>query len=372
MIWETGEFPAANLDRRAVVMAPEIHHTAWRERLEVAGYQLVDCNTPDIALRAIDELVIDIAIVSFRGDPTDAKWFSRQVVQRNPLQLLPVVGLVPEGLEKRLTALRCGANATVVEPVHEEELLAVLETQIRNTRTRQDSLRRMKQARTIQSELTEYLVHDLRNPIASVLSTLHLLEQQIEGDAALRLVSEGRAASHRLERMVTNMLDLARSDAGAFKLERMLVRLDDLVEEAVVAVRPLGTPRAIEIKQDLADFGEATVNVDFDMMTRVFVNLLENAIRHSPDGSTVAMRAEADRDGLLLCVDDAGSGVPECERPHIFRRFVRLNTEVTERVGHGLGLAFAQMVAVAHGFAVGVDTAPSGGGRFFVRVPVQA
>lgn len=372
MIWETGEFPAANLDRRAVVLATDIHHSAWRERLEVAGYQLVDCNSPDTALRAIDELDIDIGIVRFGGDLSDAKWFCRTVVQRNPLQLLPVVALVPAGLDSRLVALRCGANATVVEPVHEEELLAVLETQIRHTRARQESWRRMKQARTVQSELTEYLVHDLRNPIASVLSTLHLLEQQIEGEDALRLVSEGRAASHRLERMVTNMLDLARSDAGAFKLERMLVRLDDLVEEAVVAVRPLGAPRGVKIQQELDNFGEATVNVDFDMMTRVFVNLLENAIRHSPDGSRVTMRAEADGDHLLLCVDDAGSGVPECERPHIFRRFVRLNTEVKDRVGHGLGLAFAQMVATAHEFAVGVDTAPSGGGRFFVRVPVQA
>jgi signal transduction histidine kinase len=104
-------------------------------------------------------------------------------------------------------------------------------------------------------------------------------------------------------------------------------------------------------------------------MTRVLVNLLENAIRHSSAGGSVRLSAEPQPDTLRLIISDEGAGVPEEWRTRIFERFVQRGAGGPGRVGRGLGLAFSRLVADAHGVPIGVEAGEPTGSRFFLGIP---
>lgn len=339
----------------------------WIGRLSMAGYSLSSYTD---AGRFWERLSLggDLILVDFAQSGTGPLCERLRDPENSRM---PVVGIAEgDTARSRMKALKAGCDAVLAAPVDEGELIALLRAQLRHSRCQQRMIDGLREASRSRADLTDFLIHDLKNPLATILTNLHLVKQQVSTDIGKRLVDEGKAAGRRLERMLTNWLDISHQDAGRLRVDRLVVRLDDLVEEAVVAVRPLGAPRAIEVGAELGDLASQTVEVDFDMMTRVLVNLLENAVRHTPAGGAVAVRAIPDGKTMRLCVDDSGRGVPEEERGRIFQRFVRLNTEVQRREGHGLGLAFARTVAEAHGLEIGVASGPCGGGRFFLRFPI--
>jgi signal transduction histidine kinase len=216
------------------------------------------------------------------------------------------------------------------------------------------------------TEQLEYLVHDLKNPLGTILTNLHLLAPRLPDETAGRLLNDAHGAAQRLERMVLNLLDVGRLSAGQLPLELIAVPLEDLVEEALVAIRPAAMARGVALHEDLGAPGPELVRVDFDLMTRVLVNLLENAIRHSPAGSSVRLTAEPEAATVRLVISDQGAGVPEEWRTRIFERFVQRGGPGPGRVGRGLGLAFARLVADAHGVPLGVEAAEPNGSRFYL------
>jgi K+-sensing histidine kinase KdpD len=218
-------------------------------------------------------------------------------------------------------------------------------------------------------DLVAYLVHDLKSPLATILSNLHLISQVMDDPKGDELIKQGRQAAERMERMILNLLDLGRLDDGLLELKPVEVPLDDLVDEAIVAVRPLADGRSVSLEIGLGDLAQRLVSVDFDLMTRVLINLLENAIRHTPQETAVSIRAVAENGGFALYVEDEGHGVPEADREWIFDKFARQRTNGSHRTGTGLGLAFSKLVAEAHSIDVGVCGREGQGSRFFLRFP---
>lgn len=219
------------------------------------------------------------------------------------------------------------------------------------------------------ARLLEYLVHDLKTPLAGVLAAFHFIERHLEGEEARRFLHDGRAAAKRLERMLLDLLDVRRIEEGQLELERVAIPLDDLVEEALAAVRPQAMSRSVTLCTQLGEWASRLVEIDFDLMTRVLVNLVDNAVRHSPADSQVCVSAESNGAGFVLCVDDCGKGIPEAARQRIFEKFVRLDADAGDHGGRGLGLAFARLVAHAHDLDIGVQTSPRGGSRFYLHFP---
>ena len=352
--------------RVAVLYGRREGRPAWASRLELAGFELMfEYDAKNLWNISPDTLLVDFGSQS-NLVPVIAEY-------KQQFGTVSIVGILrSDGETSRIDALRAGADAVLEEPVNEEELLAMVQVRVSQQRKVVWALTQQQRTNAMQCQLTEFLVHDLKNPLATILTNLHLLEGRLDSEIPIRFASEAQAAGRRLERMLVNMLDLSYREAGRLELELMVVRLDDFVEEAVFAVRPLGVPRGIRVEPELGELSAVTVEVDFDMMTRVLINLLENAIRHSPDDGSVAVRTSVGDGCFLLCVDDRGEGVPESERDRIFGKFVRINTEVQKRSGHGLGLAFVRMVAEAHNLEIGVDTGPDGGGRFFIKFPLKS
>ena len=221
--------------------------------------------------------------------------------------------------------------------------------------------------------------HELRTPLTSILANLELLEAELgrpggprDADAAAEIAGSALRSSRRMRHLVADLLLLARADAGR-QSPRRPVDLAAVVREATTEAAPLasGRPLSLDLPEDGAPL---VVDGVADDLHRLVLNLVENALIHTPPGTPVVVSLRALDDTVRLEVADRGAGVPAELRDRIFERFARTAEGDRERSGRssGLGLAIVRAVAEAHGGRVAVGDADGGGAVFTVTLPVGA
>jgi two-component system OmpR family sensor kinase len=242
-------------------------------------------------------------------------------------------------------------------------------------RTLEDMLRSLDQARSEteqamqrQREFVADASHELRTPLTSILANLELLQASLEAGAEEDHAAVGSAlrSSHRMSRLVSDLLLLARADAGRTTARREC-DLAEIAAGALSEVRPVAGERRLEINTE----GPVMVEGNPDELHRMALNLLDNAVRHTPEGSEVRLEVVR-RDGrAVLEVTDDGPGIPSGLEDQVFGRFVRGAGPADQAGGDGtgLGLAIVEAVATSHGGTAEAGSSPSGGARFTVRLP---
>ena len=222
-----------------------------------------------------------------------------------------------------------------------------------------------EQALERQREFVADASHELRTPLTSVQANLELLQAAGEDEQA---VESALASTKRMSRLVSDLLLLARADAGR-RAARTELDLSATAAEALEEVAPLAGERKLE-----GELGEPLPLVgNPDELHRLVRNLLENAVRHTPKGSTVKLRASREGSDAVLEVSDDGPGLAPGMEKQIFERFVRGDgpADTAAGGGSGLGLAIVRAVAESHGGSVEAGSSSSGGARFTVRLPLE-
>ncbi len=212
--------------------------------------------------------------------------------------------------------------------------------------------------------------HELRTPLTAMLGALDLVEATAD-----HLPSDGRegldllrAEVVRFERLVADLLEISRADAGNADLVVEEVRLAELVEESLARRRLAGRPTArLDVRATAA---EVVIHADKRRLERVLSNLMDNADKHG--GGLTAVTVARSEDAACVLVDDGGPGIPPAERTRVFDRFARGTGSIrTQSEGAGLGLALVARHVQAMGGTVTVEESPSGGARFVVELPLQ-
>ncbi len=222
-----------------------------------------------------------------------------------------------------------------------------------------------EQALERQREFVADASHELRTPLTSVQANLELLQAAGEDEQA---VESALASTKRMSRLVSDLLLLARADTGR-RAARTELDLSATAAEALEEVAPLAGERKLE-----GELGEPLPLVgNPDELHRLVRNLLENAVRHTPEGSTVKLRAGREGSDAVLEVSDDGPGIAPGMEKQIFERFVRGDgpADTAAGGGSGLGLAIVRAVAESHGGSVEAGSSSSGGARFTVRLPLE-
>lgn len=295
---------------------------------------------------------------------------------------VPIVFLTAQrDLDTFDTAQEIGADDFLTKPVRPTELamrvqaavkLRRLGSELREhwalIRRQRDDLVRMQLQK---EQLMAFVVHDLKNPVNSMDLQAQLLQRLPDLPArARRPIARIRDEARMQLRLILSLLDIAKSEEGRLVPTRARVDLDALFAEVVGALEV----RAADASVTLATTVEVhEVDADPDLLLRVLENLVENAIRHSPEGSVVRLSSSRDATGVVLRVEDAGPGIPVEARERVFERFVQLASDdggVT-RTGRGLGLTFCKLAAEAHGGRIWVDDAEPGA-AFCVLLPEVA
>jgi two-component system OmpR family sensor kinase len=214
-----------------------------------------------------------------------------------------------------------------------------------------------------QREFVADASHELRTPLTSVLANLELLAEQVDGDDAREAVASALRSSQRMRRLVADLLLLARADAGRAAPHKP-VDLAQVLVEVAAELEPVTHGHHLTVSAH----DPAIVEGARDELHRLALNLIENALRHTPSGTHVHAALARVGDEVVLTVEDDGPGIPEDLRPRLFDRFVRGRGD--SGGGSGLGLSIVRAVAASHGGSVVVERPPDGGARFVVRFPM--
>ncbi len=285
-----------------------------------------------------------------------------------------------ENLAEATRALREGDYATRVTVTGEDEVAQVqdtfnamaedLERTLRDLQTERDRVTRLLQSRR---ELIASVSHELRTPVATVRGYLESLQNQSDAPLSPSVQRDLDVIARevaRLQRLIEDLFTLSQTEAGGLVLRMTTVNVADLVRRRVEAFAPLAWQRervevVAEVPADLPP-----VQVDAGRLDQVLVNLLRNALRHTPPGGIVAVTASADATTVCLDIRDTGEGIPPEALPHIWERFYRGATaRAHDARGAGLGLALVKELAQAMHGSVRVESTVGQGTCFSVALP---
>jgi two-component system, NtrC family, sensor histidine kinase KinB len=227
-----------------------------------------------------------------------------------------------------------------------------------------------KKLDTLRDDLTSMIYHDLRSPLANVVSSLSLLETMLPGDdpSLKSLLDISMRSTERIQRMTDSLLDMNALQAGhpigTPRLTNILVMVYESVEAIEASLHNKRQILRYDVPERLPD-----VWADPDMIRRVVTNLLENASKYSPQGNQIEIGTRQEGDQIVVWVGDNGPGIPASEHERIFEKFTRLKTENGPK-GLGLGLAYCRLAVQAHGGKIWVESEVGAGSRFTFTLPL--
>jgi PAS domain S-box-containing protein len=222
----------------------------------------------------------------------------------------------------------------------------------------------------LRRDLSAMIYHDLRGPLHTLGGSIRKLSQLLanyDEPAVLNLLQVGLRSSRQLRRMVDSLLDVQRLEEGNRILNLSKQAPHALLTQAYELVQPLAVEAEIRLRYDVVD-DLPPIYVDNDMMTRVVINLLENAIKYTPSGETIALIVRSRDNHLVVRVKDNGPGIPPDMVDKIFDKFNRVSYSNAPK-GVGLGLAFCRLAVQAHGGEIWVESKLNEGSDFYFTLP---
>jgi signal transduction histidine kinase len=299
-----------------------------------------------------------------------------EVAAQNPVHLAVLRKLAPIAsivvpLRARGESVGAIALATTAESGRtygEDDLLLVEELASRAAMLVHNSrLYRLKQeALRARDDVLAFVSHDLRSPLQAIVSSCTMIDRQCEQQAGRHVLAIRRSAA-RMDRLIQDLLDIARIDAGRLELELSDLELPELLGQMVDLYQPLAEDKGVLLKLQVQDGQRA--RADRRRILQAISNLIDNAIKFSPVGGTVCISSGRTASGLTISISDEGPGIPVPLLPHLFDRYWR--GDGTESRGAGLGLAIVKGIVEAHGACIEVLANPASptGSLFAIRLP---
>lgn len=229
-----------------------------------------------------------------------------------------------------------------------------------------------REVQRAKDEFTSVVSHELRTPLTSIRGSLGLLAGGALGElppGARRMVEIAAQSSDRLLRLINDMLDVERLEAGRVRLDRQECDSAALVHEAVVTMQALADSHEVALRLDVES---APLWVDPDRLGQALTNLLANAVKFSPRGGTVVVGARRRDREVVFSVSDQGRGIPADRLEVVFERFGQVDSsDSRERGGTGLGLTISKALVEQHGGRIWVESEPGRGSTFRFTLPVS-
>lgn len=245
--------------------------------------------------------------------------------------------------------------------------------QVSRLQTEREQLLELQRVR---QETSDLVVHDLRNPLGTIYGALSMLELVLPEDTLhdnRELLDLANAACERMRRLVDSLLDVAKLETGemliALKASDLRLLLEDAAHRQALTTRMRGVEIDVVAPDELP-----SVLIDVEKIERVLANLLDNAIKYSPDDEVITLAAEVDDDQqqIVVSVTDRGQGIPVEERERVFERFAQVAGQKPIRRGFGLGLTFCRLAVEGHGGHIWIEGGPDRrGSRFVFTLPLS-
>lgn len=331
------------------------------ERFEVEAPDLVLC---DLAMPGVDGMDVLAAI---RAHPT-----------RGETPIILVTAYADR--EHRIRALQAGADDFLEKPIDEPVLVARVRTllKLKHSRDMLDTARSEVAARHAalervqkeQRELTDFILHDLKVPLTALQLSLDWCRLNLDAsrDERAETITEALVAARRVSSMSEDLVTISRLEQPGFPVRWSRVRLDELLQDVAERLRSVLALKKVELLLEPA--GGAEVLADQHLLQRVVENLVDNSLRHTPEGGRVRVQAAIEQ-GVAIVVSNDGPPIASSDRQRIFDKFVRGATQRSHG-GAGLGLYFCKRAMQAQSGDVSLVDIPGWSTSFRVSLPARA
>lgn len=234
----------------------------------------------------------------------------------------------------------------------------------------QHDIAELKRLELGRREFVANVSHELRTPLASIKAYAETLAAgNVPPAEAHDFLGEIEANADRMAKLVDDLLDLSALESGRMPPSYERLTLDKVAAEAAAGLKALATRKKIVLRVE-PFHALPPVRADRHQLKQVFVNLIENAIKYTPESGTVHLRAQSSANAVTVTVEDNGVGIPEADLPRIFERFYRVDKARSRELGgSGLGLSIVKHIVEAHGGSVAAESRPGQGSRFSFTLP---
>jgi signal transduction histidine kinase len=300
-------------------------------------------------------------------NPSFTQQFTTRSILAVPLRKQTQIGGVIEVLNRRHSAPFIDEDRIILEALADQAIIAL------ENANRLASLD--KEVECLRTDLVNMMIHDLRSPLTGVMTAIDMMFRGITGEISMvqrEILSIAYTSAQNMLNMVNLLLDISRLESRLMPLHRKVVHLPTLFKRVLFSMGMMAQSRQIMIEQQL-DPEACFIFADEDLLLRVLQNLLDNALKFSPNGSSIQLCSKiiscdpAQHPVVCIVVRDEGVGIQPSDQQRIFDKFTQVGRRYA--TGSGLGLTFCKLVLEAHGGQIWVESAPEAGSSFFLVLP---
>ncbi|MCS6884229.1 MAG: hybrid sensor histidine kinase/response regulator [Acidobacteriota bacterium] len=365
--------------------------------LRERGYTVRMAPNGKLGLNAIKARIPDLVMLDVTMPEMDGYSVCEILKSDEKTRDIPVIFIsaLDETIDK-VRAFEVGGVDYVTKPFRAEEVLARLETQLRISRLQKELQRtnaqleeqrkqlleanqKLLELDAVKAKFTAMLVHDLKSPLAVVKASLEMFElskevaQVLEEQQMLQLIEVSRRSIEKIFRLIQDVLEVFKSDLQDVQLEKQLINPLPMLREVLEEFRLAGARMNITVVDEI-DPVLPMIKADCKQVERVLGNLLSNALKFTPTGGQIAIKAAVEENNnlvfLVIAISDTGVGIPASFLPFIFDPYRQVEGAGKKSSGVGLGLAIAKRIIEAHGGQITVESEPNVGSTFKVWLPV--
>ncbi len=348
--------------------------------LSTEGYNILKADSGPNALELLEKHSPDIILLDVMMPEMDGFEVCRRIKARKDMRLIPV--LMVTALQDKIhrqQALEAGADDFLSKPIDRTELIIRVKSLVRikqysdelveSNRILEEQKKQLKKLEKAKEALTHMIVHDLRSPLTSLSMNIDLCLMKLEQDLGIKRYLEN--ASYQctcLDSMIQGLLDIYKMEKGKLTLNKQRIGPEQLVRDVADRFSPQLESKKIHLDLELPSDCPA-IHMDLELISRVIGNLLDNAVRHTPEGGNIKIGLSIDNElkSIVFSVADSGRGLHEKYHQRIFDRFEQINLkkEGVTTGSVGLGLNFCKMAVELHGGKIWVSNKTNDTGCIF-------
>jgi signal transduction histidine kinase len=220
------------------------------------------------------------------------------------------------------------------------------------------------------TEFTRALVHELKTPLTPIMASSEMLVEELKQEPWLRLAKNIFEGARNLNRRIDELLDLARSEIGALKLNLQMIAPLEIIQEVITHTTPLAAENQQTLQTELPP-SLPTICADEDRVRAILLNLINNAIKYTPPGGKITVRARQEETKVVVEIQDTGRGIDEKEIERLFQPYYRMERDRERLSGLGLGLALSKKFVEMHNGSLWVTSQKGIGSIFAFSLPID-